>query len=123
MMVGDVVLYAGYVSTNGNLIYGNPAVVVSHPSGQALDRIEIVPSATILSVGDRIAPEIWGVYTNGLRNLLYIGVGEPAVFSSLNQGIVGMDTNGVITANALGSATVTASYRGLSAQAVIAVLP
>jgi len=122
-VVGDVVLYASYTSTNGNLIFSKPVIVVSHPAGTTLSGIDLVPSAITLSIGDVIEAEIWGLYTNGARSQLFIPLDQPAVFSSSNPNTVGVDTNGAIVARALGSATVTALFRGFSAQAVIGVLP
>ena len=121
-VLGDVILHASYVSTNGDLMYADPIVVVSYPVG-ALSGIELVPSAMALSVDDTIAPEIWGVYTNGLRSLLYISSDPSATFSSLKPNVASVDTNGLITANAFGTATLRATYQGFTAETTIMVLP
>jgi pimeloyl-ACP methyl ester carboxylesterase len=117
-LTGTVVLYASYFGTNGNLVFANPLVVVSYPPGTTLNGIELAPTSANMSVGDVPPTSIWGDYTNGTRCLLYVPDGQ-ASYSSSNTNVATVSTNGIITVNSLGSATITASYQGFTAQTVV----
>jgi len=116
-----VILYATYTSTNGTLIFGTPVVVVSCPVGDALTRIELVPSEISVSLGESVVPAVWGVYANGARGRLYVV--PRAAFSSSNSKIIEVAANGLLLATGTGTATITASYGGLLAQATYFVRP
>ena len=75
-----------------------------------------------MSVGNVLPTSIWGDYTNGTRCLLYVPAGQ-ASYSSSNTNVATASTDGTITLNALGTATVTASYQGFMAQTVVSSLP
>ena len=120
---GDVVLYASYVSTNGTLVFAQPVVVVSRPPGASLTGIQLVPSEIALSVGDKLPLEVWGVYNNGARSLLFVPPDQPATYASSDTNIVGVDTQGTVTLKTNGSATMSVSFRGFAAQAVVSTLP
>lgn len=122
-VVGDVVLYGGYDSSTDKLILSKPVVVISRPPGAALAGIELVPPTVTMSIGDKLEPEIWGVYNNGTRSRLFISIDRPASFSSSNETIVGADMNGSIAARSTGSGIVTATYNGFSSQIVVSTVP
>jgi hypothetical protein len=122
-VVGQVVLYANYASTNGNLVFSKPIIVYSSPAGTVLTAIAVSPTATALSVGDAVSLDIWGLYTNGASSLLYVPLSQPAIFSSSNTAAVSVDTNGLVTAQNYGSSVISVSYQGFSTQATIGVLP
>lgn len=121
-VLGQVVLYASYVATNGTLVFASPVVVVSYAPGTTLNGIELTPPAATLSVGDALSTSIWGDYTNGTRCLLYIPTGQ-VNYSSSNTNVAVVDTNGTITLNSRGTATINASYQGFMAQTIISSAP
>ncbi len=122
-VVGDVVLSAMYVSSNGNIVISKPTVVMSAPVGASLTNIEIVPVGNILSLSNALETEIWGSFDNGVRRLLYVPPDAPGTYSSSNPGVLSVDTNGVISAVGLGVGTVTVTRGTNSAQTSFNVLP
>jgi uncharacterized repeat protein (TIGR03803 family) len=121
-VIGDVVLHAVYSSTNGNLIVAQPMVVVSRPVGTLMSGIHLNPSsATLLSVGSSLTTQIWGDYTNGNSSILYLTNGA-ANYSSSNPNIAAVDSSGTVTINSFGSASITASYDGFTAQTVLSTI-
>jgi len=120
-LVGTAVLYASYTGTNGNLFFANPIVVASYFPGTTLSSIELYPPTANMSAGDVIPTAIWGNYTNGTSTLLYIPIGQ-AQYSSSNTNVASVDTNGTITMNSAGVATITASYQGFTAQTLVSTI-
>ena len=118
---GSVVLYATYSDTNRNLVLANPVVVASNPVGSTMSGIILEPATANLSPGDILPTSIWGAYSNGISSLLYVPAGQ-AQYSSSNTNIATVDTNGIITMNSNGVATVTVSYQGFMAQTVISTI-
>jgi hypothetical protein len=121
-LYGTVVLYAYYAATNGALVFANPVVVYSNPIGTSLNGIVLEPASATLSVGDTLSVDVWGQYTNGATSLLYLSPGQMSYFSS-NPSVATVDTNGTITVNSFGSATISGSYNGLTAQTVVSTTP
>ena len=116
---GDVFLVASYGSENGALVSATPVLVVSRPSGESLLEIQIslAPQSTLLP-DQMVTPEIVATYQNGTKSQIYPG---NALFQSSDTKIIEVSTSGLIQANATGSAVLTVSYRGLSAQARVFV--
>ena len=122
-VIGDVVLYASYSSTNNTLIVAQPRLVTSRPGGTVMNSIYMAPSSTTLSIGDSVSPDMWATYTNGLQRQLYIPIGQIA-YTSSNTNIASVDSAGTITLKSFGDATVTASYNGFTASiAISSVIP
>ena len=72
-VVGDVVVYASYVSTNGALVVGHPTLVVSHPpTGATVTGIDLGQTQVSVSVGDTIPFNIFTEYSDGSRVLQFI---------------------------------------------------
>jgi uncharacterized repeat protein (TIGR03803 family) len=115
---GSVVLYATYAPASGGLIFANPVVVVSNTVGATLSSIQLQPPSATLSPGDILLFNIWGIYTNGAANLLYLADGQASYFSS-NPDIASVNSFGTVTVNSFGTATITACYNGLTAQSVV----
>jgi hypothetical protein len=103
-------------------VFANPLVVASYPPGTTLNGIELTPVSATMSVGDVLPTSIWGDYTNGTRSLLYVPGGQ-ASYSSSNTNVATVSTNGTITLNSLGTATVTASCQGFMAQTIVSSAP
>jgi hypothetical protein len=118
---GQVVLYASYGSTNGDLVIATPIVVLSNPPAVTLSGIQLNPSAANMSVGDILQIAVWGNYTTGWSSLLYIPAGGAQYFSS-NTNVASVDANGMITMNSPGIATITASYQGFTSQTFISTI-
>jgi pimeloyl-ACP methyl ester carboxylesterase len=117
----SVVLYATYVDTNGDLVFAAPFVVASDPVGAPLSGIQLNPSSATMSPGDTLTTSIWGDYTNGIQSLLFISAGQ-ANYVSSNPNVAGVDSDGTITMNSFGTATIAASYNGFTSQTVITSL-
>jgi triacylglycerol esterase/lipase EstA (alpha/beta hydrolase family) len=120
-IVGDIVLAAWYQSTNDHFIFFTPTIVRSEPSPDHLTAIEVVPASLARSIGDRAELELWGTYDNGVRRLLFTGDG--ATFSSSDTNVAEVLSTGLVTFPTNGSATITASFNGHSAQTVLTVRP
>ncbi len=118
---GDVVLYAHYLSTTGKLIVGKPIAVVSRPTTSALTAIEISPSTVALGTGQTQQFQIWGTYNTGARSLLFVPPGSGLQLVSSAPAIASIDANNILTANSLGIATVTATYKGLTAKRAVGI--
>jgi len=97
---------------------GNPIVVASSPAGTTLSGIELNPSSATMSPGDIFSTSIWGIYTNGISSLLYIPSGQ-VNYTSSNPNVATVDSNGTITMNSFGNATIFAGYDGFSAQMLV----
>jgi hypothetical protein len=74
-----------------------------------------------LSVGSSLTTQIWGDYTNGNSSILYLTNGA-ANYSSSNPNIAAVDSSGTVTINSFGSASITASYDGFTAQTVLSTI-
>jgi uncharacterized repeat protein (TIGR03803 family) len=120
-LVGDVVLFAWYASTNGTLVSGNPVLVVSRPASDGLDRIYMLPSSATLSPGDSLIPEVWGVFTNGQIRQLFISPAG-AAYSCSNPSVATVDSSGRVRVENFGSATVSVVYRGKTASLSITTI-
>ena len=114
-LVGDVVLYANYLTTNGAVVLAEPRRIFStEPQGVTLVGIEVQPNEVQLPVGSEIPIQLWARYSDGGVIQRHVQPGEVSATSSA--------TNVVSTTNAVawrlvgaGDATISVSYRGLSA--------
>lgn len=121
-VVGDVVLYGSYTSTNGTLVLGKPKLVVSIPAGTVLSGVELRPNGVPLLLSNSLPLEVWGDYTNGARNPLFFAGNPQFVFSNLTPSVVTVDTNGVLFGVGPGTGTVQVTYQGVSSQATFTVI-
>ena len=120
-VIGDVVLYASYNDTNGNLIIGAPVVVVSRPPGVNVSGIELVPNEISLTTGSSVDTAIWADYDNGTRSQLFIPSGAAIIYSSEDPAVASVDSTGKIVLNAPGTTNIHVSYLGFSAQSSVNV--
>ena len=122
-VIGDVALYLSYNSTTGDLIFGNPVLVVSIPPGANLTGIELHPNPITATAGDIIGLEIWGLYDNGSTSQLFVQTNN-STFSSSNPRVASVDTGtGLLRTVRVGDASITATYAGLANAATIQVIP
>jgi uncharacterized repeat protein (TIGR03803 family) len=119
-ILGTVVLYAYYGSTNGMLFVGNPTIVFRNPAGDTLGGISLDPQLVTLPLGGIVDLDVWGNYTNGASSLLYLPTGA-VIFSSSDTNVATVDVYGTITVNSYGSANITALYNGFTAQSTVQV--
>lgn len=117
-VVGDVVLYASYASTNNVLVAAQPILVCSRPAGSVMTGVFVVPGSATLSVGGTLRPDVWANYTNGAQSQLYIPIGQ-ASFSSSDTNVAVVDVSGTITLHSFGIATVTMLYNGFTASILV----
>ncbi len=123
-VVGQVVLLAEYMTTNGDLVFVTPVVAASVPTslGASMTNIGLNPPAISLAVGDSSPTQIVANNSDGTQTYLYTAPGQVAYFSS-NPQIASVDTNGTITMNSFGTATILASYAGMTAQTLVSSPP
>jgi pimeloyl-ACP methyl ester carboxylesterase len=119
-VVGQVVLSAEYMDTNGDLVFATPIVAVSVPTspGATLTNIALLPPTLSLGVQYSISTQIVGDNSDGSQSYLYTSP-EQVTYVSSAPDIASVDTNGTITMNAFGTATIFASYAGFTAQMVV----
>jgi len=119
-VVGQVVVSAIYTTTGGDLVFANPVIALSNPPapGATMTNIELMPPSVALNVGQTIPTQIWGDYSNGSQMQLYTQPGQVA-YASSNPQVASANTNGLVTLNSAGSATIQASYGGYSAQMAV----
>jgi ELWxxDGT repeat protein len=122
-VVGDVVLSVNYSDTSGDLIVGGPILVVSHPPGTNITGLDLRPDTVSLPVGSSVASELWANYDNGnISSRLYVPANAIISYSSSDDSIAGVDGTGKISFNAVGTANITVSYQGLTAESSITVI-
>jgi triacylglycerol esterase/lipase EstA (alpha/beta hydrolase family) len=120
-VLGAVVLHASYNDVNGNLVTGDPVVVVSKPPGQTLTGIELVPNAVSLTAASNVLTEVWGDYDNGTRSQLFIPSDAEITYTSEDPTIATVDKRGNIQMVAVGSTNIDITYLGFTAQTLVTV--
>lgn len=114
-LIGDIVLYAHYVSTNGAVVLIKPRRIYSTaPPNAVLVGIEITPNNVPLPINSEMPIQIWTRYSSGHSILRYVEATEitavssaPTVVSTTNTIAWRMIGNGTATivANYLGHST------------------
>jgi pimeloyl-ACP methyl ester carboxylesterase len=120
-VIGEVVIYAAYSTTNGTFVAGAPVPVVSHLPSTLLN-IDLQPNAIGLSPGDSASTQVWGVYSNNLEVPLFLTNGQASYVSS-DTNVATVDALGTISIQTLGATVVTASYEGYSANTFVSTTP
>jgi len=114
-LVGDVVLYANYLSTNGAVLFAEPfRVFSSEPAGTSPVGIEVEPKNGEFPAGSEVPVRIATRYGNGQVISRHVRANEVIAVSSA--------TSVVSTTNSIrwrllapGTAEIVTSYRGFSA--------
>jgi trimeric autotransporter adhesin len=75
------------------------------------------PSELSLSIGAQKPLHLYAIYSDGKKQ----EISESALWSSSNNPVVSVDPKGVVSANALGSVTITAAYNEQEFQARVSV--
>jgi hypothetical protein len=113
-LIGDVVLYAHYLSTNGAVVLIKPRRIYSTaPTNAVLVGIEIAPNNVLLPIDSEMPIQIWTRYSNGHSILRHVEATEITAVSSAPN--VVSTTNTIawrMTGN--GTATIVANYFGHS---------
>ena len=120
-VVGQVVIYASYASTNGSFVMANPVVVDSQPLSPVYG-LDLQPSFITLSPGDSKSTSLFGLYTNGFEMIFYVTNGLVS-YTSSDPAVASVDRFGSIFVHSYGFATITASYGGFSAQSFVTTVP
>lgn len=98
---GDVVAYAFYQSTSGELVMGAPVVVYSDdPDGASMVGISVVPGDLGGTVGQSVEPELWVEYSDGTTLQRYFTAEDITVTSSSGQ-IVDVSTSTAVAVRRL----------------------
>ena len=120
-VVGDVVLFASYLTTDGRVVFARPVLIRSSgPAGATLTGIEVQPEESFLSIGDRLRPEIFRTYNDGSRWRSWLTSNDLAVVSA-DPSVVDASNVGNWEAVAAGSVTVTVTYLGFDATSALDV--
>jgi hypothetical protein len=122
-VVGDVMLYVSYEATNGSFVFVSPTLVASNPPvGVTVQSLTLLPLNTSVPSGKTERVTVSATYSDG--SSLQINTLAGAVsFSSSNPNVANIDSAGTLTTPTAGSATITATYQGVTAQSVITVTP
>jgi hypothetical protein len=120
-LVGDVVLYASYATSDGRTSFGRPAWVVERdPADAPISQIAIIPPAGEYPAGELIKPRLLVAYHNGTVMPRYLTADNLTAVSS-HPDVVRVADPVVWELTQPGHATVTVSYRGLSATSQLTV--
>ena len=114
-VVGEVVVSVQFPSTSGLTVIGKPGVVASNPPG-TLTGIEVRPDTLELLAGPTVPLEIWGVYDDSSKALLFTNA-DNLTFASGNEAVATVGAEGQVTLVAPGTTTVQATYNGSDAAA------
>lgn len=120
-LLGDVILYCTYVSSNGKLVAAEPLKAFSRSVGGNLISIRVEPLSLVLSKGDCAELELWGQYDNGDYCRLYLDP-ESDSLRSADSSVVAIEANRVVCLVGVGTTIVSATYQGLQAQATVSTL-
>src|SRR5207248_2440775 len=120
-VMGDVVLYAFYISGSGKIVIAKPVLVTSRPAGNALTRIESIPSSLNLSVGDATGLKLWQHFDNDQSSRLYPSQTMPPHFTSSNEAAATVNAAGLVFALDQGTATIGCDYAGFHAETDVTV--
>ncbi len=122
-LVGDVVVYVSYETTNDQIVYGRPDIVVSlPPDGETLTGIDLQPETLNLSIGRVIEPDIMAVYSQGTRIRRVVTPSDLGAVSSSAPAILDVSDPLNWRALAEGTATVTLTAFGFTDTATITVI-
>ncbi len=114
-LIGDVVLFAHYLSTNGAVVLIKPRRIYSTaPTNAVLVGIEIAPNNVPLPINSEVPIQIWTRYSNGHSILRYVEAPEVTAVSSAPNVVA---TTKTIAWRMVGdgTATIVANYLGQSA--------
>ncbi|MCB1061701.1 MAG: hypothetical protein KDN20_02130 [Verrucomicrobiae bacterium] len=121
-LVGDVMIYVSYETTNDQIVYGRPDIVVSlPPDGETLIGIDLQPETLNLPIGRSIEPDIMAVYSQGTRLRRVVAATDLGAVSSSNPAVLDVSNPLDWQALAEGTATVTFSAFGFTDTATITV--
>jgi len=120
-VVGDVILFVSYPTTNDQMTFGVPILVTRRdPSGVALAGIEVLPRETEVAPGKTVWPEFRAIYGDGSKQIRWAATDEVAVASS-DAGVVDAPDLARWEALSTGCATVTVTYAGFTTQSIVTV--
>ncbi len=95
-VIGNVVVYGSYVSTNGTLVVGYPALVASITSpGAVLTGIDTGETDITLNPGDKVFLHIFGEYSDGSRIPQFLSIHDTVGLTSSNPTVVSADSAGI----------------------------
>jgi hypothetical protein len=114
-VVGDVVLYASYVSLSNTLISTTPFLVVSvPPAGVTLAGLKILPTGVSLPVGSVVPARIVALYSDGTSSLRFVPAGAVTATSS-EAGVISVADPLNWQLLTAGVAQVSLTWQGLTA--------
>jgi pimeloyl-ACP methyl ester carboxylesterase len=120
--IGTLVLRAVYQSSAGGVVPAESMVIYTNYPG-SLNGVLIDPATINPDPGAAVPFRVVGNCTDGTYVQLYVPSGGSIVWSSSNTNVFQVDTNGNGVALASGTATVSATYLGYTAQAAVQVNP
>lgn len=114
--IGLVRVHGGALSANdikNNFLYG---MELTEPG--TLTNVTLSVPATIVGLRSRAQATVFANYTN--RSYLFVN--GQTTFESSNPDVATVDTNGIVTAVALGTAEISANYQGKKASQTVQVV-
>ncbi|MEM0897472.1 MAG: hypothetical protein AAGJ79_11365, partial [Verrucomicrobiota bacterium] len=120
---GDVVVYASYETTGGQIVFARSKVVVSlPPDGETLTGINLEPATIMVDVGDSLFPDILGIYSGGTTLPRAVTQSDISFVSSSITSAVDVSEPTNWKAVGEGTSTITMTAFGFSDTAVVTVI-
>ncbi len=120
-LVGDVVLFASYKTTNGAVVLVEPRRIYSaEPAGVSLVGVDVDPSEITLPSGGSLPIQLWTRYSDGQRVMRRAFSSEVTVESSSPE-VVSTTDPLEWKLKQPGQSTLTVSYRGQKTTSLVTV--
>jgi uncharacterized protein YjdB len=117
--VGAGVIHAEFVEENGTLILGTTDLTVT---AATLTSIAVTPATSSIAKGTTVQLTATGTFSDGSTQVL-IPTSLSWTATSTPVGVPTVNENGLVTATAVGIATITATQGGVSGSAKVTVTP
>lgn len=120
--IGEVVIYANYITEEGEIVVAPPILIHSQPPTESdIESLTVIPSEISLIEDTEVIPELWANYDNGSSYRVFISNLELQTASSDPDVVDVSNPNYWYLANA-GTATVSGVYEGLQFTSNISVI-
>lgn len=121
-LVGDVVLYASYIATNGDVVLADPKLLFSaFPIAAEVVGIVADPATIAVEVGEHTPIHLFARVSTGAALEKFIGPGSGFSFTSGNSNILTVTEDGFVNAITEGSASVTVTFSNWNAAVLVNV--
>jgi hypothetical protein len=122
-VVGEVLLYVSYQTTDNKMVVATPKVVVSQgPSGETISDIILEPDGINFQVGTTIRPQVTVVYGNGDQFRRALSAADVTSINSSNPNAVDVSDPLLWSTEGQGSSVITISAFGRTDSATVNVI-